>query len=317
MTIYYVTNGGWGTGTGSPLSAGQVDGNFYDVDQRIVGLTSDLADGKRIDFVTYTDTDMTFHFTDSSTQTIPLPVIVLKYVGPWMPYTPYFRGDLFTESSTSGFYQVLENHTSAATFNPNVTDGTTANNRLYQLWMPLFDTLDSLNDVTISGVTDGQALVWGGTNGWVNGTPVTAATSISLDGLSDVVIHTGVHANEPLVFDGTNWINSSTIDIPCAGPITATGALNLNRTNGEVQRLNVTGSVTSMTISGWPASGQFARLVLEVVNTGGFTVTWPSGTKWPTGTVPVVTPSGKDLFILVTFDGGVTVYGNVVGQNYS
>src|SRR5262245_44641168 len=106
MTIYYVTTGAWGSGTGSPLAAAQVDGNFYDVDQRIVGLAATLANGKMILItggVTYTDTDFTLHFTDTSSQTIPLPIPVLQYTGPWTPSTPYARGDLFT--ANHGFYQ--------------------------------------------------------------------------------------------------------------------------------------------------------------------------------------------------------------------
>src|SRR5215468_2165976 len=96
MTIYYVTSGAWGSGTGSPIAPAQVDGNFYDVDQRIVSLNTSLATGKRISYVTYTNTDMTFHYTDTTTQTIPLPVVTLQYVGPWTNSTPYVRGDLFT-----------------------------------------------------------------------------------------------------------------------------------------------------------------------------------------------------------------------------
>ena len=136
MTIVYVTTGPWGTGTGAPNSAAQVDGNFYDVDQRIVALNADLAEGKRIDTVTYTSNSMTFHFTDGSSQVIPLPVATLEYVGTWMNSTPYARGHLFT--AANGFWQVLETHTTPATpapFDPNATDGST--NPLYQLWMPL------------------------------------------------------------------------------------------------------------------------------------------------------------------------------------
>ena len=89
MTIVYVTTGAWGAGTGTPNSAAQVDGNFYDVDQRIVDLDADLAEGKRIDTVTYTSNSMTFHFTDGTSQVIPLPVATLQYVGPWTNSTPY------------------------------------------------------------------------------------------------------------------------------------------------------------------------------------------------------------------------------------
>src|SRR5580765_8821339 len=120
MTIVYVTTGAWGSGTGTPNSAVQVDGNFYDVDQRIVTLNADLAEGKRIDTVTYTSNSMTFHFTDGTSQYIPLPVATLQYVGPWSNSTPYTRANLFT--AANGFYQVIEDHTSPASpapFDPN------------------------------------------------------------------------------------------------------------------------------------------------------------------------------------------------------
>jgi len=140
MTIVYVTNGAWGSGTGSPIAAATVDGNFYDVDQRIINLNTALADGKRIDTVDYTSNSMTFHFTDGTSQVIPLPVATLSYVGAWANSTPYQRNQMF--SADNGFYQVLEDHTTPAPpapFDPNATDGSTAQNPLYQLFMPLRD----------------------------------------------------------------------------------------------------------------------------------------------------------------------------------
>jgi hypothetical protein len=107
------------------------------------------------------------------------------------------------------------------------------------------------------------------------------------------------------------------VDMPCPSIITATGSVALNRNNGEVQRLSVTGNVTAMTVSNWAPSGTFGKLSLEVVNTGSFTVVWPTGTKWPGGSAPTVTPSGRDIFVLMSFDGGTTIYGNVVGQAYA
>ena len=140
MTIVYVTTGAWGSGTGAPIAAAQVDGNFYDLDQRVVDLNADLAEGKRIDTVTYTDISMTFHFTDGSSQVIPLPIAILEYVGAWTNSTPYARGQMI--AADNGFYQVLEAHTTPpppAPFDPNATDGSTAGNPLYQLWMPIRD----------------------------------------------------------------------------------------------------------------------------------------------------------------------------------
>src|SRR5262245_53879063 len=141
MTIVYVTTGAWGTGTGTPNSAAQVDGNFFDLDQRVVDLVADLAEGKRIDTVTYTSNSMTFHFTDGSSQVIPLPIATMEYVGPWVNSMPYSRGNIISVNGL-GIFQVLEDHTTPplpATFDPNATDGSTDNNPLYQLWMPLRD----------------------------------------------------------------------------------------------------------------------------------------------------------------------------------
>lgn len=140
MTIVYVTTGAWGAGTGTPNSAAQVDGNFYDVDQRIVDVVADVAVGKRIDTVSYTSNSMTFHFTDGTSQVIPLPIATLEYVGTWTNSTPYQRGQMI--SAANGFYQVLEGHTTPpppAPFDPNATDGSTDQNPLYALWMPLRD----------------------------------------------------------------------------------------------------------------------------------------------------------------------------------
>jgi hypothetical protein len=140
MPIVYVTTGAWGSGTGTPNSAAQVDGNFYDVDQRIVDLVADLNEGKRIDTVTYDSNSMTFHFTDGTSQVIPLPVATLQYMGHWTNSTPYTRGNLFI--ANNGFWQVLEDHTTPplpAPFDPNATDDSTDHNPLYQLWMPISD----------------------------------------------------------------------------------------------------------------------------------------------------------------------------------
>jgi hypothetical protein len=140
MTIVYVTTGAWGSGTGTPNSAAQVDGNFYDLDQRIVDLVSDVAGGNSIDSISYTDNSMTFHFSNGSSQTVPLPIATLNYVGTWTNATPYTRGHMIT--AANGFYQILQDHTTPpwpAAFDPNATDGSTAQNPLYSLWMPIND----------------------------------------------------------------------------------------------------------------------------------------------------------------------------------
>ncbi len=141
MAIVYVTTGAWGTGTGTPNSAAQVDGNFHDVDQRVVGLTADMAEGKRIDYVEYTTNSMTFHYTDGTFDVIPLPIATLTLVGVWMNSTTYLRGNLVIVNGL-GIFQVNVDHITPplpATFDANAEDG--SGNRLYTLWMPIVDTV--------------------------------------------------------------------------------------------------------------------------------------------------------------------------------
>ena len=111
MPVIYVTTGAWGTGTGTPNSAAQVDGNFHDVDQRIVGLNADMAEGKRIDHVEYTTNSMTFHYTDGTYDIIPLPIATLTLVGEWMNSTTYLRGNMVTRAWHSASFQVNVDHT--------------------------------------------------------------------------------------------------------------------------------------------------------------------------------------------------------------
>lgn len=139
MTIVYVTSGAWGAGSATPNSAAQVDGNFFDLDQRVVGLNADLAEGKRIDHMTYTANSMTFIFTDGTSQIIPLPIAVLTLVGEWLNSKTYLRGDMVTYTPL-GIFQVLQDHVTPpppAKFDANAVDG--SGNPLYQLFMPLRD----------------------------------------------------------------------------------------------------------------------------------------------------------------------------------
>ena len=163
MTIVYVTSGAWGTGTGTPNSAAQVDGNFYNVDQRIVDLVADLAEGKRIDHVTYSSNSMTFYYTDGTSQVIPLPVATLTLVGEWMNSTTYLRGNMVTYTPL-GIFQVLQDHItppSPAPFDPNAVDG--SGNPLYLMFMPLRDVnYDAAVFVPGSIQRDAGELLWQG-----------------------------------------------------------------------------------------------------------------------------------------------------------
>jgi hypothetical protein len=126
--------------------------------------------------------------------------------------------------------------------------------------------------------------------------------------------------SQALVYDSSGFfINSNKVDLPCGGQISVNGSVTINRANGEFQRISLTGDAV-INVSSWPTSNQVARLTLEIENTGSFDITgWPPGTVWPGGSAPTITTggSGKDLIVLMSFNGGSTIYGTVAGQAYS
>lgn len=102
-----------------------------------------------------------------------------------------------------------------------------------------------------------------------------------------------------------------------AQAITATATTAINRTNGENVTLTLGVSITTLTISNWPASGTTGKVRLVIVSSGAFTVAWPAGTKWAGGVAPTLTSSGTDIVLLMTDNAGTTIYGSVVGQGYA
>ena len=65
---------------------------------------------------------------------------------------------------------------------------------------------------------------------------------------------------------------------------------------------------TTVSFTNAPASGLAVGFSVEIVNTGGHTITWPSSIKWDSGTAPTATAS-KELYTFITTDGGTTYYG--------
>jgi len=81
----------------------------------------------------------------------------------------------------------------------------------------------------------------------------------------------------------------------------------LNLSTGHTFSFTPSGA-TDILFSNPPASGTATGFTVEVNNSGGYALTWPSSIKWNLGTVPVATAS-KELYAFVTTDGGTTYYG--------
>ena len=73
--------------------------------------------------------------------------------------------------------------------------------------------------------------------------------------------------------------------------VTASSAtLSINQSRGENVALSLGATVTSFSVTNWPASGVTGKLRLVIASTGAFNITgWPAGTIWPGGTAPTIT----------------------------
>lgn len=117
-------------------------------------------------------------------------------------------------------------------------------------------------------------------------------------------------------FTGTSAFVCTDLTIPAT--VTASGSATITWTNGEAVNVSLTANST-LAVSGWPASGKFAKLILIIANTGAFNITsWPTGTVWAGGAAPTITSGSgvTDIIMLSTNNGGTTIYGNIIGQNY-
>ena len=80
----------------------------------------------------------------------------------------------------------------------------------------------------------------------------------------------------------------------------------LDWNNGQMQRVTLTASTTTLTITAPPSVGRF-MLVIVQGGAGNFDITWPASLRWPNGTPPNLTNAAGSIDI-VTFAYDGTVY---------
>lgn len=95
----------------------------------------------------------------------------------------------------------------------------------------------------------------------------------------------------------------------------------LDYVNGSHQRWAPNTGAQTLSVTNWPPSGNLGELLIEGVNLGAATITWPTinwiksdGTTTTTFSANGVTlqASGIDWVLLWTRDAGTTIYGKVV-----
>lgn len=73
---------------------------------------------------------------------------------------------------------------------------------------------------------------------------------------------------------------------------------------------------TTFTVSNVPSiTGTVASFILDLTNGGSSTINWWTNTKWPGGTQPTLTTSGRDVLGFFTYDGGTTWTGLLLGRD--
>jgi hypothetical protein len=101
-------------------------------------------------------------------------------------------------------------------------------------------------------------------------------------------------------------------------PPIATNILTLNALTGAVFNVSVSSAISTINITNVPAAPAIGSYVLVFNYTGtAYSVTWPASFRWPGGVAPTLTNTNgkRDMFTLMTMDGGISYQATVSGLN--
>jgi len=128
MAVVYRGDGAWGIGEGSPLTAAEVDQNFWDNVLRLVALETAVPPIDTITSIQLIGSQLTI-FTDAGGEFGPftVPIATFHWTGDWVADHLYSELELFLYQndifSSVTVYMVLRDHTSELAFDPNLLDG--------------------------------------------------------------------------------------------------------------------------------------------------------------------------------------------------
>lgn len=215
MAITYVTTGAWGSGTGVPNPAATIDGNFWDLDERVTELEDNPVEPIAPLSATLIGTSLAFGWSNGTTHTVTFAMPVPQWRGPWAAGASYGGLNFFT-APTGELGVVIYDHVADTVFDWAAEDGSSGELIYRNISGSATGALAGLSDVNLTSPTEGDVLMYDGTE-WING-PVVV--SLALDELTDVVITTSTLATgQGLVFDGHDWVNDDLGDV--IGPASA------------------------------------------------------------------------------------------------
>jgi len=143
------------------------------------------------------------------------------------------------------------------------------------------------------------------TSGLDQGSPIAAWSSVTTYDFPDVVagsdgatyrcVDTGVLNQDPTTDDGTYWLKISAVLDKFKDYGNAGTSLAIYPDAFDTIKLTCDQSTLALTIPSMTIGRNF---VLIIVNGGGCTITWPTGTKWPDATLPDFSTSGTDRVVM-------------------
>lgn len=205
---------------GSNLTANEVDGNFHDLDDRVVVLETTPPVPDELSSVSVSGDDITFHLVSGATLgpvTLNLPR--------WRDRGGFVAGDIYATNDTftvdgTGLVVALLDHTAGLTFDEDASDtpvvaGNFIVGRIYKI-----ATIGTTDFTTIGASANTVGLTFRATGvGTGTGTAglklydviirAVDLTNATLDSLSDVTI-TSAASGDFVVWNGTAWTNRTT-----------------------------------------------------------------------------------------------------------
>lgn len=175
----------------------------------------------------------------------------------------------------------------------------------------------------------------GGGGGGGSGTYYVSSSAPASPAAGDRWLDTDLGVEYTFFSDGnsTQWVELGNTGLDTTAYLLKTGikgqsysffdsntTSSLSYSNGSVQRWAPTGTV-SLALTDWPAGGNLGEILIEGVNLGAASITWPT-INWIKSDGSMVTSfgssgvtlrsSGIDFILIWTRDGGTTLYGKVV-----
>ena len=111
--LIYRSPGPWGPGVSADLDAPQIDGNFYDLDQRIRNAELNPLQPVQISYFAAVGNQMFIYMSDGTVRgPLTMPQSRWFFRGPWLPSTPYAVDDVVS-GPDGATYIIPIAHTSA------------------------------------------------------------------------------------------------------------------------------------------------------------------------------------------------------------